>query len=72
MEEKIDHEFTDKDLEIEDPNTGDIADMMQYSMEDSNGCVMIRPMDGTGAITIHREEEAALFTNCLMDYFRKG
>lgn len=69
--ENVDYEFTDKDLKIKDTSTTDIADMMRYSMEDSDGCVMIRPMDGTGVITIHGKEEAVLFTNCLMDHFRR-
>lgn len=69
--ENVDYEFTDKDLEIEALSTTDVADMMRYSMEDPNGCVIIRSMDGTGAITIHDKEEAVLFTNSLMDYFRR-
>ena len=72
MREKVDYESTDKDLGSSDLNAVDIADMMRYSMEEQNGCVLIRPMDGTDVITIHGEEEATLFTDCLMDYFQKG
>lgn len=70
--DRADYEFTDKDLESVDLSDADIAGKTCFCMEGSDGLVTIRPMDGSGVITIHGKDEAVLFTDCLMDYFRKG
>lgn len=44
-----------------------------YGMEkdEDTGAVKLFPMNGDDFITLHSEEEARFFINCLLDYYRK-
>lgn len=72
MKDEYTIELNSEDVEFTEETYQEKKFLWGMEKEEGSENVEIFPMSGSDHITIHGEEEAAFFTKCLMNHFRKA